>query len=271
LFIPKGLLIIVDRSHIMNSSSNSISVFIVDDEQRAIESLKKTFADFLPEVSVVGTANTIDEAFDGIKTSQPQLVFLDIEMGSQNGFELLEKFDEINFQVAFVTAHEEFALKAIKFSALDYIIKPAGISDLKTLLQKVEQLPKQNTENLQVKQMFGNFLTPDKNDHKITVAIAEGYEFIKVSDIYYLKADGSYTIFCLKDNKKLTTSKSLKFFESILDGYGFFRIHNSTLINIKYIKRISKAAGGSVIMEDKEEFSISKSRKDEFMEMLSLK
>lgn len=251
--------------------SDTISVFIVDDEPRAIESLKKTFADFLPNVIVLGSANAVDEAYEGICQLNPQLVFLDIEMGSQNGFDLLEKFDTINFHVAFVTAHEEFALKAIKFSALDYIIKPAGISDLKTLVNKVDQVPKQNSENLKVKQMFGNFLTQDKNEHKITVAISEGYEFIKVSDIYYLKADGSYTIFCLKDGKKLTTSKSLKFFESILDGYGFFRIHNSTLINIKYIKRISKAAGGSVIMEDKEEFSISKSRKDEFMEMLALK
>ncbi len=251
--------------------SDTISVFIVDDEPRAIESLKKTFADFLPNVVVLGSANSVDDAYEGICRLHPQLVFLDIEMGSQNGFDLLEKFDAINFQVAFVTAHEEFALRAIKFSALDYIIKPAGISDLKTLIQKVEQMPKQSSENLKVKQMFGNFLTQDKNEHKITVAISEGYEFIKVNDIYYLKADGSYTIFCLKDGKKLTTSKSLKFFESILDGYGFFRIHNSTLINIKYIKRISKAAGGSVIMEDKEEFSISKSRKDEFMEMLALK
>jgi len=251
--------------------TDKISVFVVDDEQRAIEALKKTFADFLPNVTLVGTANTIQDAFEGIKANAPQLVFLDIEMGSQSGFELLELFDEIKFQVAFVTAHEEFALKAIKFSAIDYIIKPASISDLKILLEKVEQQPKQNLENLKVKQMFGNFITPDKNEHKITIAIAEGYEFIKVSDIYYLKADGSYTDFCLKDGKKLTTSKSLKFFESILEGYGFFRIHNSTLINIKYIKRISRASGGSVIMEDKEEFSISKSRKDEFMEMLALK
>jgi len=251
--------------------TNGISVFIVDDEQRAIDTLTKTLNDFLSNVSVVGHATTIEDAYKGIMETKPQLVFLDIEMGSQNGFELLEKFDSIHFHVAFVTAHEEFALKAIKFAAIDYIIKPASISDLKVLLDRVEKQPRIIEENIKVKQMFGNFLTPDKNEHKITLAIAEGYEFIKVNDIYYVMADGSYTIFCLKDGKKLITSKSLKFFESILDGYGFFRIHNSTLINIKYIKRISKSAGGSVIMEDKEEFSISKSRKDEFMELLALK
>lgn len=248
-----------------------ISVFIVDDEQRAIDTLTKTLTQFLENVSVVGSANNIDDAYAGILETKPQLVFLDIEMGSENGFQLLEKFESIDFHVAFVTAHEEFALKAIKFSAIDYIIKPAGLSDLKSLLQKVEQQPKTSNENQKVKHMFGNFLTPDKSEHKITVSIAEGYDFIAIKDILYLAADGSYTIFHLRGGQKLTTSKSLKFFEGTLDGYGFFRIHNSTLINIKYIKRISKSAGGSVIMEDNEEFSISKSRKDEFMELLALK
>ena len=249
----------------------SISVFIVDDEPRALGTLSKSLTSFFTNVEIVGTANNINDAFNGINQSKPQLVFLDIEMGSENGFQLLEKFDSIQFHVAFVTAHEEFALKAIKFSALDYIIKPPAISDLKAVLVKLENKEGKLEENLKVKQMFGNFLTPDKNEHKITVAIAEGYDFIKVSDILYLLADGSYTVFHLKNNQKITTSKSLKFYESVLDSYGFFRIHNSTFINIKYIKRISKSAGGSVIMEDNSEFSISKTRKDEFMELLALK
>jgi two-component system, LytTR family, response regulator len=248
-----------------------ISAFIVDDEPRAIDTLSKILTTYFNQVEVVGNATNINDAYTKIIETQPQLVFLDVEMGSENGFQLLEKFSQVNFHVAFVTAHEEFALKAIKFSALDYIIKPASISDLKPLLQRVEQQPRVKEENMKVRQMFGNFLTPDKNEHKITVSVAEGYDFIKVKDIYYLTADGSYTIFYLSSGIKLTTSKSLKFFESILDGYGFFRIHNSTLVNIKYIKRISKSAGGSVIMEDHQEFSISKSRKDEFMEMLALK
>jgi two-component system LytT family response regulator len=249
----------------------SIQVFIVDNEQRAIDTLSKALTTFFDNVTIAGTATNVTDAYAGITVINPNLVFLDIEMGSESGFQLLEKFDHINFHVAFVTAHEEFALKAIKFSALDYIIKPAGIQDLKALLLKVEEDPVTRNENLQVKHMFGNFLQADKNEHKITVAIAEGYDFIKVSDIYYLKADGSYTIFCLKDGSKLTTSKSLKFFESLLEGYGFFRIHNSTLINLRYIKRINKTAGGSAVMEDNEEFSISKSRKDEFMELLALR
>lgn len=249
----------------------SISVYIVDDEPKALETLSKLLTSYFTNVVIVGTSNNVNDAFVGINQTKPQLVFLDIEMGSENGFQLLEKFDSIQFHVAFVTAHEEFALKAIKFSALDYIIKPAGISDLKALLLKLENKDERVEENLKVKQMFGNFLTTDKSEHKITVAIADGYDFIKVNDILYLLADGSYTVFHLKNQQKITTSKNLKFYENVLESYGFYRIHNSTFINLKHIKRISKSAGGSVIMEDNSEFSISKTRKDEFMELMALK
>lgn len=247
-----------------------IEVFIVDDEERAIETLRKALEAFFSNVKVIGTASNIDDAYTQILDTNPQLLFLDIEMGSESGFQLLEKFERIPFHVAFVTAHEEFALKAIKFSALDYIIKPASISDLKSLLNKVEEAPSQPADNMQVKQMFGNFLTSDKAEHKITLPIPSGYEFILVSDIYYLRAAGAYTDFYLKGDRKITTTRNLKYFESLLEGYGFFRIHNSSLINLKYIKQVNKSAGGYVIMENDEELSISKSRKEEFMQTLSL-
>ncbi len=247
-----------------------INVFLVDDEPKALQTLSKALNTFFSNVEIVGTASTIDEAYQGILTSNPQLVFLDIEMGDESGFQLLEKFEAIDFQVAFVTAHEEFALKAIKFSALDYIIKPAAISDLKALLKKVEESPAGNRQDQRVKQMFGNLLSTDKESHKITIPIPSGYEFVKVVDVYYLKASGSYTDFYMKDGSMFTTTKNLKHFEGILEGYGFYRIHNSTLINVKYIKQINKSAGGYVVMENDEELSISKSRKDDFMKTLSL-
>lgn len=245
-------------------------MFLVDDEPKAIDSLEKVLITFFDNVTIVGKANTVKEAHLGITEKKPQLVFLDIEMGSETGFSLLESFDEVTFQVVFVTAHEEFALKAIKFSALDYIIKPASIGDLKSLFAKVEQSSSGQEDN-RIKYLFGNFLTQDKGEHRITLPVAEGYEFIQVDDIFYIKADGSYTHFCMKNGQKITSSKNLKFFETILLDYGFFRIHNSSLINLKYIKRINKTAGGQVIMQDGEELGISKSRKEEFLRTLSLK
>lgn len=247
-----------------------MDVFLVDDEQRATDSLAKLLKANFDEVNLVGSANTIAEAQKGILDKKPQLVFLDIEMGPESGFNLLENMDSIDFHIVFVTAYEEFALKAIKFSALDYIIKPVSISDLKQMFQKVKSTSVKE-EDLKVKYLFSNFLTQNKSEHKITLPVAEGFEFIQVDDILYIKADGSYTHFQMKQGGKITSSKNLKFFEGILVEYGFFRIHNSSLINLKYIKRINKTAGGQVIMEDGEELGISKSRKDEFMKMLSLK
>lgn len=247
-----------------------MEVFLVDDEQRAIDSLSKLLKTNFEGIEVLGSANTIMEAKRGILETKPKLVFLDIEMGPESGFNLLENLDSIDFHIVFVTAHEEFALKAIKFSALDYIIKPVSISDLKQLFQKVESTSLKE-EDLKVKYLFSNFLSKNKGEHKITLPVAEGFEFIQVDNILYIKADGSYTHFRMKAGQKITSSKNLKFFEGILLEYGFFRIHNSSLINLKYIKRINKTAGGQVIMEDGEELGISKSRKDEFMKILSLK
>jgi len=247
-----------------------ISVFIVDDEASAISGVSKLLESFFENIHIVGSAQSAREAHVKIKELNPDLVFLDIEMGKESGFDLLEIFDEIDFQVVFLTAHEEYALRAIKFSAIDYIIKPAGIAELKELFAKTRKALEKGQKNKTVKHMFGNFLTPNKDEHKIALSIAEGIEFKKVEDIFYIRADGSYTVFYLKNNETLTVSKNLKFFESILVEYGFFRIHNSTLINLKYIKKVGKSSGGYVVMEDNKELSIAKSRKEEFSGMLSL-
>ncbi len=255
----------------MPTSSEILDVYIVDDEPRAIETLSKVLVNFIDHINVVGTATNISDAYAGITKHQPRLVFIDVEMGAETGFELLEKFDEVTFQVAFVTAHEEFALKAIKFSAVDYIIKPAGISELKTLIQKVRQLPVLGSENKKVKQLFGNLVNTDINTHKITLPVAEGYEFVRVMDIYYVRADGSYSVFKLTNGHQLISSKNLKFYTQILEDYQFYRIHNSTLVNLRYINKLNKALGGSVVMEDGTEFSISKSRKEDFLKILAIK
>ncbi|MDP5171063.1 MAG: LytTR family DNA-binding domain-containing protein [Bacteroidia bacterium] len=250
--------------------SSEIKVYIVDDEQRAITSLREILTSFFDDVEVLGFSTQVDQAYEEITALKPQLVFLDIEMGQESGFHLLERFGQVWFHVVFVTAFEEFALKAIKFSALDYLIKPASVEDLKAVFRKVQQTSAKE-EELKVKYLFSNFLTKDKSEHRITLPVAEGYEFIQVDDIYYIKADGSYAHFIMKSGNRITSSKNLKFFEGILEDYGFYRVHNSTLINLKYIKRITKKAGGQVIMMDGEELGISKSRKDEFLQLLALK
>lgn len=247
-----------------------IKTILVDDEQESIDTLSTVINTFVDNVDIVGTATDVKTAYSLIKLHQPKLVFLDIEMGPESGFDLLEIFDEVNFHLIFVTAYEKFALKAIKFSALDYIIKPVNPKELKQAVKKVESLGLVENEGRKVKQMFNNFLTDKRDHHKITLPTFDGFEFIEISNILYCRADGSYSHFHLKDGQKLTTSKNLKFYSEILTEYAFYRIHSATLINLRYIKKFSKSVGGFVIMEDGSELSVSKSRKGGLLELLSL-
>ena len=144
----------------------SIKVYLVDDEQRASDTLINLFLSFFSQVEIVGSTANIATAYTEIQELTPDLVFLDIEMGNESGFDLLELFDEVNFKVVFVTAHEEYALRAIKFSALDYIVKPPSISDLKVLFDKYGSVP-EKTPTESIKYLFGNFLTSDKSQHSL--------------------------------------------------------------------------------------------------------
>lgn len=248
-----------------------IKAFIVDDEPKAVDTLGSALNTFFDNVEIIGKAHSIESAYTQLGSSMPDLLFLDVNMGGESGFQLLEKLGQVGFHVVFVTAHEEYALKAIKFSALDYIIKPASISDLKGVLHKVESRPVHYGENMRVQQMFGNLTTEDKSEHKITLPISEGFEFVKVGRVKYITAEGNYSTFHLKSGSQKIASRNLKYYESLLFSYGFYRIHNSVLVNLSYLRKVSRSAGGTVIMEDGMEFGISRSRKPDFLNFLELK
>lgn len=247
-----------------------ISTVIVDDEQESIDTLKGLVNTFLENVEIVGSATNIKAAYTLIKLHEPKLVFLDIEMGADTGFDLLELFDDTNFHLIFVTAHEKFALRAIRFSALDYIVKPVSPIDLKRAVARFEALGISTSESEKVKQMFTNLLTENKDHHKLTLPTFDGFEFIKISEILYCRADGSYSHFHLKGGQKLTTSKNLKYYSELLTEYTFYRIHSATLINLMCLRKFSKSVGGFVIMEDGSELSVSKSRRSGLLQVLSL-
>jgi two-component system LytT family response regulator len=247
-----------------------INAIIVDDEQDSIDTLKVLVDTFLDQVEIVGTATDINTAYTLIKKHEPELVFLDIEMGTDTGFDLLELFDDTNFHLVFVTAHEKFALRAIRFSALDYIVKPVSPQDLKRSVARLQRFGVPKDEVKKVKHMFTNLLTENRGHHRLSIPTLEGFEFVKIADILYCKADGSYSHIYLKNKEKLTTSKNLKYYAEILSEYGFYRIHSATLINLMYLKKFGKSVGGYVIMEDGSELSVSKSRKNGLLEVLSL-
>ncbi len=241
----------------------NIKAIIVDDEERGISALQKLIENYCKEVKVEATASDITDAEMKIRAINPDIVFLDIEMPGGSGFELLEKFDEINFNIVFVTAYQEHAIRAIRFSALDYLLKPVKIDDLRQAVERVKM--KHAEKNNEKYRFLKNTLSQANPFNRIILTTMEGYYPVKIEEIIYCKADDSYTHFYLPDGKHHIVSKQLKEYEDLLEHHNFFRIHKSFLINLNHIEKILKTDGTSVVMSNKDELPVSLRKKDEFI------
>lgn len=246
-----------------------IKAVIVDDERRGREALSNMIKEFCPQLTVMEAVDSVSSAMEAIQAHQPDLVFLDVELKSETGFDLLEKMMPIDFEVIFTTAYEHYALKAIKFSAIDYILKPIGVDDLKEAVKKVEEKlsSKSLTDNFDI--LLKNIRNSNKKQHKIALSTSDGYIFTEVSDILYCRADGNYTYFHIKNNGKILVSKNIKEYEGLLNEHNFFRIHRSYLINMDEVKKYVRGEGGYVIMSDESTLDVSKRRKEQFISLLS--
>lgn len=249
---------------------NKIKSILIDDERNGREILLALLEKFCPAIEVLGTADSGESGLKLIQQFQPQLVFLDINMPGMNGFEMLEKLDQINFEVVFVTAHDDFALKAFKFSAVDYVLKPIDLEDLQKAVKKVEEkMAKQaGAGQTKYKELFHNIRNIQNPFDKIGLATRDGLIFVKIPDIVRLESDVNYTWFILSGGEKILASKTLKEFEELLEEYNFYRIHKSHLINLSHLQRYIKGEGGSVIMSDNSEVDVSRRNKEGLMKRL---
>ncbi len=246
----------------------TLKVVIVEDEKNSREGLRNLIEEFCTGTEVKGMASSVDEGIALIQAEKPDLVMLDIEMQTATGFDLLEKLGEVNFDVIFTTAYEQYAIKAIKFSAIDYLLKPIDVNELIQAVDRVKVKRNSHSSNQQVELLLKNLRLENPKTHKITLSTSEGMVFIPVTDIIRCEAQGAYTTFYLKENKKILVSKNLKEYESLLHDYNFFRIHNSHLINLGEVERYIKSDGGYVVMKDGSQVAISNTRKDEFLELM---
>lgn len=243
-----------------------ISAVIIDDEERARSSLHTLLKEFCPEVNVIKLCSNVPEAVLAINKLRPQLVFLDIEMPEYNGFELLSFFREIDFEIIFVTAYNEYALKAFEVSAVDYVLKPVDIDKLKIAVDKA--IKKTGSYDIQnrIEVLKETFRTEQFN--KIALPMADGLLFVETSEIVFLAADGAYTELWLKNGSKILVSKKLKFFEDVLDKRpNFFRSHRSYIVNINFIKKYNKA-DNALTLDNGKTVIISRDRKLEFEQQL---
>lgn len=249
--------------------ANKIKAIIVDDEEGSVRTMEELLAKYCPLIEVAGKAYDPEEAAEVIAVQKPQLVFLDIEMPFGNAFDLLDKIAPVEFEIIFVTAFNNYAIKAFRYAAADYLLKPVDIEELKAAVSRIEQRLGDQQVNARIQTLLENLQTPEAGAfRKISLPTTDGFRIEDIHNIMYLNAEGSYTYIFLKGGEKFLVSKNLKEFEDILPESIFCRIHHSSIININFVKQYYKGRGGEVVMEDGEVIMISTRKKADFFKMI---
>lgn len=250
----------------MNKMINAI---LIDDERDALEVLEWLLTTYCREVKIIALCTSAEEGLVAIRNNSPDIVFLDIEMPRMNGFDLLEKLGKVSFDIVFCTAYDQFAVKAFKYSALHYLLKPIDPDDLISAVNRVKS-GKQTSTKEQIELLLQEIRQPNKiTPARIALTTSDGMIFVHTSDIIYCEAESNYTKVVLVDNRKVVVSKVLKELDEALCGPDFCRVHSSFLINVNRIKKYMRGDGGYLIMEDDATISISRNRKQDFMDLFS--
>ncbi|MBC8485430.1 MAG: response regulator transcription factor [Bacteroidetes bacterium] len=247
-----------------------MKIIIIDDEART----RKSIADLLKfspqNVTLVAEAENVATGVTAITTHKPDLVLLDINMPDGTGFDLLKKLNDINFKIIFITAYEEYAVRAFEFSAIDYLLKPVDPKKLFDAINKAHHLVEQENISLKLNALFANLKNSASENKKLVLKTAENIYIVNTNDIIRCESDAGYTQFYFLNGKKILVSRNLKEYEEMLDGYGFYRIHQSHLINLKYIDHYSKIEGGDIVMKDNSYLPVSRRKKESFLKLLDM-
>lgn len=242
---------------------NRITAVIIDDEKNGRENLINSLLKYCPEIEIIAEADSVISGIETIQKFTPELVFLDIEMPDGKGFKVLEFFPDAIFNVIFVTAYDHYAIDAIRFSALDYILKPINVLELRSAVNRLEQ---RKMKNNQLIRQFVQNADSALAEKKLALATSDKIEFRKIGQIVRCQSEGNYTHFYFADGSSLLVSRTLNEFEEILERYGFFRTHKTHLVNSMFINAFHKNDGGYLKMTDGTSVPISRRRKEEILE-----
>lgn len=245
-----------------------IKAVIIDDEANARETLEALLREFFPEVEVIGKADDGISGLELVERLRPELVFLDVEMPGLSGLELLQKVAFRDFEIIFTTAHRSYSLAAIKFSALDYLLKPISVEELQSAIRKVEERKtnRQLAERLRI--LEEHLHNPNSRSMRIALPAREGLQLVRVDTILRCEGDNNYTYFYFQDASKVVVSKTLREYEQLFGDAGFFRIFKSHLVNLRHVEKYLRGRGGQVRMSDGTILPVSRDRKKELMEQL---
>ncbi len=244
-----------------------LRVLIIDDESKIRMMVAKIIKTYCNDIGLIAEASGVEEGYQRILDMNPDLVLLDIKMGDGSGFDLLEKFEKIDFKIIFITAFQEYALKAIKFSALDYIVKPIDPEELITAVNNAKtQLNIANETQLALlKEGLSN---RDMHDRKILLKTAENIHLVMLSNVCYCEADGGYTRFYTDAGQKVLVSKPLSEYEALFREYGFFRVHKSFLVNLHMVERFEKEDGGYLVLTDEMKVPVASRKREQLINLL---
>lgn len=247
----------------------SIKAVIIDDEIHNIENLQELLKIHCSEVAILATAQDVTHGIAIIKQFNPAIVFLDIQMPERNGFELLKHFPEPLFEIIFVTAHDQYAIQALRFAAVDYLLKPINITELQQATARAIAKHRQKTQNKELKNLLSLLSTQStKDEQRIGLHTLKETRFVKTGEILRCQSSNNYTTFFLKD-EELVVSKPIYEYEEILRGYGFIRCHQSHLVNVRFIKSWKKEYGDFLLLFDGTEIPISRGKRDSVKELLN--
>jgi two-component system, LytTR family, response regulator len=246
-----------------------LTALLIDDEKNSRESLRKKLESHCPQVKILDECSNGQEGLLALAQYQPDIVFLDIEMPHMNGFTMLQKLPKIEFELIFTTAYNHYAIQAIRFSALDYLVKPIDIQELISAIKRVEEKKNQQPNTNQL-DLLMNYLQLKKSvPSKMAVSTASGLEIVDIETVVCFEAVGNYTNIHFTTGSPLLSSKTLKEFEDLLPTETFFRIHNASLVNLSFIKKYDKSEGSQVILSNGMVLDVARRRKDELLQLIS--
>lgn len=249
-----------------NSELNMLRTIIIDDEAHMRQTLEKLVKQTCQNIQLLPSADSVKTGVEAIQKHHPDLVLLDIQLNDGTGFDLLQKLQPVNFKVIFITAYDQYAIKAFKFSAIDYLLKPVDADELAEAVCKADKLMQQDFSS-QLNTLEENMKPGDKANRKIILRTLDNIHLVKVKDINYCESDGSYTTIHLLNGKNIVVSTLLKEYDEMLKDCGFYRVHKSYLINIRNIQCFEKGEGGNVILENEAKVPVASRKREELLEM----
>lgn len=248
-----------------------ITALLIDDDDNLRAGMKSLLNRYAPEIAILGEADSVKTGTELLLKTEPQVVFLDIHLGDGSGFDLLEEVNKrgkLNSQIVFITAHEQYAIKAFRFSALDFLLKPVDPDELEKVISKIKNVLVKSESVAHIDLLLENIRKKVDNFKRIALSTSDGIHLFEISDIIRCESEDNYTKFYIKNNKPVLISKTLKEYEDLLTEHGFERIHQSHLINLAYLKSYIKKDGGYVVMADNSNLPISQRKKERLQELI---